>query len=57
MKDKKSCDSVGLIIESAVRLTHEIRDIKAERATIEIESDKKLSKLILSQNAFLEAKA
>ena len=44
-------------MEGAVRLSYEIRDVEAEYTAIKVESDKKLSELILFQNAFLKAKA
>ena len=43
MKDKKSCDSIGLTVEGVVRLSQEIYNLEAKRHAAKTESDRKLT--------------
>ena len=51
------CDSVGLIVEGVVRLSREIREAEADRRAVKVDSDRKLTEFLRSQQDFLEAKS
>jgi hypothetical protein len=57
VKDKVKCDSVGLTVEGALRLSREIREAEADRRAAKVDSDRKLAEFLRSQQDFLEAKS
>ena len=51
-RDRKKCDSVGLTVTDAIRLSGQIREAESRRQLAEVEADQSFNELARAQESF-----
>jgi hypothetical protein len=57
IRDKTKCDSVGLKVADAIRLSGQIREAESKRQLAKAEADRSFDELARAQESFAQAKA